>query len=316
MSLIYHYCSLDTFFQIIKNKTLRLSDLNKTNDYMEKKWGMQLLQETLRKELEHNGLNMDLQEPYWYSDEAHNHLEQLINDISQYLMHQSLITCFSLEKDLLSQWRAYGQDGEGVAIGFDFNYFKKILKGQKQLFVNKVIYKKSVQEKAIRTQMFVPALKYMRSMFEDDKVKCSEDFNEYFIEEFDCFCEVLDVTTEGVFALLKNSAFSEEKEVRIVYNTGIYKEIESNDLREMLNREIHVGKNNELVINPIQYQVKENKLVAYADMNFENCISGGVIKEVVIGPKAKVTKVDIRQFLLTCGFEDNILIGESKVSYQ
>lgn len=316
MNLIYHYCSLDTFFQIIKNKTLRLSDLNKTNDYMEKKWGVQLLQETLREELEHNGINMDLQEPYWYSDEARNHIEQLINDISQYLMHQSLITCFSLEKDLLSQWRAYGQDGEGVAIGFDFNYFKKILKGQKQLFVNKVIYKKSAQEKAIRTQMFVPALKYMRSMFEDDKVKCSEDFNEYFIEEFDCFCEVLDVTTEGVFALLKNSAFSEEKEVRIVYNTGIYKEIESNDLREMLNREIHVGKNNELVINPIQYQVKENKLVAYSDMNFENCISGGVIKEVVIGPKAKVTKVDIRQFLLTCGFEDNILIGESKVSYQ
>ena len=39
MSNIYHYCSLDTFAQIIKNKTIRLSDLNKTNDYMEKKWG-------------------------------------------------------------------------------------------------------------------------------------------------------------------------------------------------------------------------------------------------------------------------------------
>lgn len=36
---IYHYCSLETFSQIIKNKTIRLSDLNKTNDYMEKKWG-------------------------------------------------------------------------------------------------------------------------------------------------------------------------------------------------------------------------------------------------------------------------------------
>ena len=34
---IYHYCSIDTFFSIIQNKTLRLSDLNKTNDSMEKR---------------------------------------------------------------------------------------------------------------------------------------------------------------------------------------------------------------------------------------------------------------------------------------
>ncbi len=316
MNLIYHYCSLDTFFQIIKNKTLRLSDLNKTNDYMEKKWGTQLLQETLKTELEHNGIVMDLQEPYWYSNEAKNHIEQLNNDISQYLMHQSLITCFSLKGDLLSQWRAYGQDGEGVSIGFDFDYLKRLLKGQKKLLINKVLYNKSIQEKAIRTRMFIPALNHIRDMFKHDVVKCSNDFNTYFIEEFDCFCEVLDTTTEDVFSLLKNSAFSEEKEVRIVYNTGIYKEIETNDLKEMLNEEIQVGKNSELVINPIQYQVKENKLVAYADMNFENCISNGIIKEIVIGPKAKISEVDIRQFLLTCKFEDDILITKSSASYR
>ena len=52
MGNIYHYCSLDTFAQIIKNKTIRLSDLNKTNDYMEKKWGMKLLYRTLCDELQ------------------------------------------------------------------------------------------------------------------------------------------------------------------------------------------------------------------------------------------------------------------------
>lgn len=39
MGIIYHYCSLDTFVQIVKNKTIRLSDLDKTNDFMEKKMG-------------------------------------------------------------------------------------------------------------------------------------------------------------------------------------------------------------------------------------------------------------------------------------
>ena len=38
MSCIYHYCSLDVFHLIIKNKSIRLSDISKTNDSQEKVW--------------------------------------------------------------------------------------------------------------------------------------------------------------------------------------------------------------------------------------------------------------------------------------
>lgn len=40
-SVVYHYCSVDTFFQIITNHTIRLSDIEKSNDFMEKKWAIQ-----------------------------------------------------------------------------------------------------------------------------------------------------------------------------------------------------------------------------------------------------------------------------------
>lgn len=123
MGNIYHYCSLETFVQIIRNKALRLSELDKTNDYMEKKWGINFLYRVLRDELQGRGITMDLKENYWYSENAHNHLEQLENDIKSFLNHQTLIACFSTEKDMLSQWRAYGDDGNGVAIGFDWNLF-------------------------------------------------------------------------------------------------------------------------------------------------------------------------------------------------
>lgn len=43
-----------------------------------------------------------------------------------------------------------------------------------------------------------------------DAVRCSDDYNEYFVEEFDCFCEYLD-DVEKVFPFLKNPAFEEEK---------------------------------------------------------------------------------------------------------
>ena len=149
-----------------------------------------------------------------------------------------------------------------------------------------------------------------------ESVRCSDNFNTYFVEEFDCFCEVLDTVTEQVFTFLKNPAFEEEKEVRIVYNTGIYEEIETRELKEILNERIEIGKNKELILQPIQYQVKGNKLVAYADLNFENCVVSGIIREIVIGPKSKVSEKDVIQFLLVNGYGDDIRVINSEASYR
>lgn len=38
-------------------------------------------------ELKRNGIDMNLKEDYWYSDNAHNHLEQLENEIKLFLKH-------------------------------------------------------------------------------------------------------------------------------------------------------------------------------------------------------------------------------------
>lgn len=48
----YHYCRLDTFIAIISNKSLRLCDLSKTNDYMERKWILNILEDSLIKAFE------------------------------------------------------------------------------------------------------------------------------------------------------------------------------------------------------------------------------------------------------------------------
>ena len=40
---------------------------------------------------------------------------------------------------MLSQWRAYGNDGVGIAIGFDYDLFKKILKPENKFFIDNVI---------------------------------------------------------------------------------------------------------------------------------------------------------------------------------
>ena len=40
---IYHYCGFNTFFTIIKNKTIRLSDVTQSNDHDEIKWSAHII---------------------------------------------------------------------------------------------------------------------------------------------------------------------------------------------------------------------------------------------------------------------------------
>lgn len=290
--------------------------MNKTNDYMEKKWGMKLLYRTLCDELQDRGIVMDLKEDYWYSDNAHNHFEQLENNITSFLNHQTLIICFSTKKDMLSQWRAYGNDGVGIAIGFDYDLLKKLLKSEKKFFIDNVIYKKEKQEKKIKEELFAPAFMHVENMFAQDSVRCSDDYNEYFVEEFDCFCEYMDDDVEKVFPFLKNPAFEEEKEVRIVYNTGIYEEIEDKEFLSYTSEATPIGRHEKLLLQPMQYVVKNDKLVAYADLKFESCINDGIIKEIVIGPKAKVSIDDVYRFILLNGICSGVKISKSESSYQ
>ena len=314
--IIYHYCTLDTFFRIITNKTIRLSDLRKTNDSAEKLWGEKVALEALNESLKDNGINMELHEDYYYSDGVLSHYEQAKSELNRMLKNKTLITCFSLEGDQLGQWRGYGQNGEGISIGFDYKLLKKNIKGNDNVIIDEVIYKKEKQIKVVKEKLFLPAIQYMRNMFDEDKVRCSESFNEYFIEEFDCFCEVLDYSAEYICDIIKNPAFKEEKEVRIMYNTGLFEEEEKDEVLEICNKEILLGSKNALRLEPIRYQVKGCNLVSYADLMFENLVSEGIIKEIIIGPKSKATIDDIVKFLYIKGFDENVSVRVSSSTYQ
>lgn len=108
MGVIYHYCSPEAFLSIAKNKKLWLSATNNMNDSAEGVW----LIDTLKKVL-----SININPTNRTSRNAIYNYLTLNNNIK-------FISCFSKEYDLLSQWRAYAQDGEGVAIGFDEDKFE------------------------------------------------------------------------------------------------------------------------------------------------------------------------------------------------
>lgn len=316
---IYHYCSMDTFMAIIKNKTIRLSDLNKTNDYMEKRWANKFIVEVLKNKLIEYAIDMNLEEDYWYDEESNTHLEYYEKEIRRVLYNETpiLITCFSEERDKLSQWRAYGNDGKGISIGFNKRVIN-ILTKDKNVKVEKVIYDEKKQKQRLG-EIIDAAIIYIKKMFESDIVKVSNNFNEYFIEEFDVFCEVLIDYIGQVGCIIKNPAFSEEKEIRIIYNPNMHDreilgDIEFDEAKKYFSDAKQIK---EYTINPLNFNYRNEQLIAFCDVDFSKLIYKKLINEIIIGPKSRLRESDIYYFLLTNGFDaNNINITKSDATYR
>ena len=98
---LYHYTDLNAFLSIIQNKKLWLTGAYNLNDHQEIRWTQQKI---------HNRL----------SEFASKHGSRRPDEIWNLLHANSgvpYICSLSSEPDLLSQLRAYGQNGFGVAIG-------------------------------------------------------------------------------------------------------------------------------------------------------------------------------------------------------
>jgi hypothetical protein len=102
METLYHYTNPAGFFAIIKSKTLWLSVAHNLNDYQEIKWATHKIAQALDKVV--------TPENKHYLDKLRQQAK--INRLMPF------ICSFSTEGDLLSQWRAYADDGTGAAIGF------------------------------------------------------------------------------------------------------------------------------------------------------------------------------------------------------
>lgn len=309
---LYHYCSLETFIAIISNKCLRLSDLSKSNDYMERKWILNVIEEALNKSFKDEGIIINLREEYWYADGINNHISYLLDMLNYDVTRSSYITCFSRNGDLLSQWRAYGDDGRGVAIGFDAKLFYKVHNKRNNVYIEDVLYDKEEQIEEIQIAV-TNSLIHMKNLFNYDTVRVSDDFNSYFIEEFDAFCEVFCDELAILSCYMKNPAFKEEDEVRIFY-APIISDDEPALIQEQFSK---ISKFNNYVLNPINFYARKDQIIGYADLSFEKLIQRGIISELIIGPSSRVNKDDIYFLLTKFGYNSNdIEIKESKASYR
>lgn len=269
--LIYHYCDSNAFFAICTNRKLWMNDLHSMNDFMELHWGYSIWEQSANTRIEKYGKE--------FLDE--------IDEVIHFSGFQSLLlaNCFSTDKDVLSQWRAYADDGKGYVIGFN----AKELLGL-PIRALQVLYDKEQQIKEATAT--IDALYQLKQ----------EDSN-----EFKTFCNVFGYDLSA----FKNPAFIEEKEIRLIHLLDFKK---SNDFMKLVDKGgIYFGEDRKG--EEIKFRIKQDIPTPYIELDFSNNNKINPFKEVVIGPKNEVMKTAIRIFLETIGIE-KVEINKSNASYR
>lgn len=200
-----------------------------------------------------------------------------------------LASCFSLDGDVLSQWRAYADDGNGYAIGFSAKELLKL-----PIRPLKVEYNEKKQIKEVKA-----IIKALHEIEKEETEKYSGDFINA------CSTIAFDL------ASYKNPAFSEEMEVRLVHLLNF--EESNGSLKLTDNGGTAFGK--EMKGQEVKFIMTQNAPKAYLDIAFTNGGKVNPIKEVIIGPKNFVRTTAISVYLETLGIS-NVEIKRSTASYR
>jgi hypothetical protein len=107
--LLFHYCGTQTGFAILQRRQFRLSALSSANDTLEGRVLGRVFAQLLR----------DTELPPELVDVAAVIVEGYPDATEGFAF------CLSEKGDLLSQWRSYGRDGSGIAVGFSPDVLKE-----------------------------------------------------------------------------------------------------------------------------------------------------------------------------------------------
>ena len=289
---IYHYTSLQGLKSIIETQKIYCTNINFLNDKKEYKYGVDLIRNIIKR-LKDEDLNIQI-------------LEMIEKNIDLIFNSERYVTCFSMDGDLLSQWRAYAKYGKGVAIGFDFKLLKTTTAQISS--IKRIEYDVNNQNKKIKE--FIQII-----------IQFFEKKNEMIYWEDSTYEESVATIVikylEDIIASYKHPSFGEEQEYRFQYV------IDGNAQKG--DEEILFRASDTLIIPYIELQPQYNTFVEdktngkYDDhsVNSIHIIRQFPIKKLIIGPSLdfESVKLGIKELLRKKDYKD-VDIEKSKIPYR
>ena len=315
--VLYHYAKTLSAISILESKEIRLSDIAKSNDYLE---GFMLYPDIL-------GVILSSYKaaPFEFKYEGCQNLdaiELLLDDTRSMLDRRikehtstNFVFCFSENGDLLSQWRAYADDGKGLCLGFDgrkMNEFCKqnpnVLLFTKVYYLTPNDYVEYLKEVAKRGLEELRGMRrwIVEEMTQDDSSKDTDSligFNffgwlEYRIAESYAF---------------KERHFSEEKEWRLFLYDVSYKQNAEFIFGERKRKSGPpvAADTDTLLRNRMGFYVKCDDLIPFIPVSFNEL--NEPLVSIITGPKSRIAVEDLNLFL--CKHSLQAQLRQSQVSY-
>lgn len=303
---LYHYCSVNTFFSIMKNKSVWMSDVRKSNDSLEVKWINGHYRLFLLNTWIDYVKSVEEKDSVSLKDfEKFDAIKELSDFILKPELSKAWVFCLSELGDHLGQWRGYGDDGKGVAIGFNPKVFfaldNTFSKADESF--NFCFRKVGYGEKA--------AKKFFDDILDEMAITPQTSPDEILLK-----LQQAALIARDVAPWFKNEGFKVEKEWRLIYKK---------EMAELLNGEQPTTPlplepfSDTLSIGNLGFTPKGDDLVSHVEFKMNSMDQ--IITEIVIGPKCKLTREDVILFLISCGIikcKENcrIVISRSASSYR
>lgn len=242
---LFHYTTREGLFGILSSFKIWASSSQFLNDASEFTYSTQLIAE-IATDLKKSSTN-------WFEQQLLNHAVAL--HTSDSLKRQVFVFSLSENGDLLSQWRAYGRNGNAYAMGFSPSMLVETLADQRILLAP-CLYERDAQVLKIRELLNVALSEFhslgfnpadaQKQSWPPGLAQAISDVNLAFIQ---------------AAALIKHPAFVDEREWRLV-RIGLQDGISG----------------------ALQFRLASSHLVPYVEWSVAAGFGQRLLKEIVIGP--------------------------------
>lgn len=132
---LHHFTALGTAAQIIEYDNVRLSHAEYSNDQRELAQAKETISARLLRRL-----------PDPFFDTVLAEYQNRASELDAYIFCMCMDKAGGPAQDILSQWRAYGQDGRGAALTLDTGHLSRIVAHVPTMRINPVMYSDTTKE--------------------------------------------------------------------------------------------------------------------------------------------------------------------------
>ncbi len=251
-NVLYHYCSTETLLSILEHGKIRFSDLNMMNDPQEWRYCYELFERAANVMLEKVPEQAALE---GIDTDFFDHVDAYLSP--KQLNSHPVISCFSKQPDVLSQWRGYADNAQGWSIGFSGRAINAM-----PITLLEVVYDPSQQDAEMRN--------FLAAMYLIWREK-GGDFRDAVGQE---------AALLGSFIhAYKHPSFQEEQEVRALHELRVDV---SEDGWELID-EGGIANGEEVKGESVRFRAAKSSVIAYLDIPLQR-VDNVAICELWFGP--------------------------------